>query len=187
MRNFLITLMLVFASCTVGAAQTKHIEGLRQMFDYDRSLPLDVREVGVEDRNGVRIHDVSYQSPKGGRVTAYLVVPEGQRQKFAGILFMHPRPGSRRNFLDEALSLAKAGAVSLLIDAPFSRAGESKREFDPTVTKPEADRDIYIQTVVDLRRGVDLLVSRSDVDPNRIGFIGHSYGAHTGAVLAGIE
>lgn len=157
------------------------------MFDYDRSLPLDVKEIGVEDRNGVRIHDVSYQSPKRGRVTAYLVVPSGQRRKFAGVLFMHARPGSRRNFLEEALSLAKVGAVSLLIDAPFSRAGESKREFDPTVTKPEGDRDIYIQTVVDLRRGVDLLVSRSDVDPNRIGFVGHSYGAHTGAVLAGIE
>ena len=74
--------------------------------------------------------------------------------------------------------------MSLLIDAPFSRTGESKREFDPTVTKPEADRDIYIQTVIDLRRGVDLLRSRSDVDPKRIGFVGHSYGAHTGAILA---
>lgn len=89
--------------------------------------------------------------------------------------------------MDEALSLAKVGVVSLLIDAPFSRAGESKREFDSTVTKPKADRDIYVQTVVDLRRGMDLLVSRSDVDPKRIGFVGHSYGAHTGAVLAGVE
>jgi cephalosporin-C deacetylase-like acetyl esterase len=85
------------------------------------------------------------------------------------------------------LQFAKVGVVSLLIDAPFSRTGESKREFDPTVTKPEADRDIYIQTVVDLRRGVDLLLSRSEVDRKRIGFVGHSYGAHTGAVLAGVE
>jgi dienelactone hydrolase len=186
-RNLLIALMLGIASCAVGRAQTKSIGELRQMFDYDRSLPLDVKELGVEDRNGVHIHDLSYQSPKGGRVTAYLIVPSGQRRKLAGVIFMHSRPGSRKNFLDEALSLTKAGAVSLLIDAPFSRAGESKREFDPTVTKPEADRDIYIQTVVDLRRGVDLLVSRSDVDPKRIGFMGHSYGAHTGAVLAGVE
>jgi cephalosporin-C deacetylase-like acetyl esterase len=34
---------------------------------------------------------------------------------------------------------------------------------------------------------VDLLLSRSDVDPKRIGFVGHSYGAHTGACLAGVE
>ncbi|HEV2705659.1 MAG TPA: acetylxylan esterase [Pyrinomonadaceae bacterium] len=157
------------------------------MFDYDRRLPLDVKEIGVEDGDGARRYDISYQSPKGGRVTAYLVVPSARGRKFAGVIFMHSRPGSRKNFLEEALSLAKAGVVCLLIDAPFSRAGESKREFDPTVTKPEVDRDIYIQTVIDLRRGVDLLLSRSDVDPKRIGFVGHSYGAHAGAVLAGVE
>jgi cephalosporin-C deacetylase-like acetyl esterase len=157
------------------------------MFDYEQSLPLDVKEVGVEDRNGVRIHDISYASPKGGRVTAYLVVPSDKNKKFAGVIYMHGKPGSRKTFLDEALQFAKAGAVSLLIDAPFSRTGESKRDFDPSVTKPEVDRDIYIQTVVDLRRGVDLLLSRSDVERKRIGFIGHSYGAHTGANLAGVE
>lgn len=187
MRNLFIVLILIIASCEVGFAQAKPIGELLQMFDYDRSMSLDVKEAGVEDRDGVRIHDISYESPKGGRVTAYLVVPSGERRNLAGVIFMHPRPGSRKNFLDEALTLAKAGAVSLLIDAPFSRAGESKREFDPTVTKPVVDRDIYIQTVVDLRRGVDLLLSRSDVDPKRIGFIGHSYGAHTGAILAGVE
>ena len=167
-------------------SQTRPINKLRQMFDYQQNAPLDVKENGVEEKTGVSIHDISYASPKGGRVTAYLVVPL-RKGKFAGVIFMHPRPGSRNTFLDEALTLARAGVVSLLIDAPFSRTGESKREFDPTVTKPKDDRDIYIQTVVDLRRGVDLLSSRSDVDRKRIGFVGHSYGAHTGAVLAGVE
>lgn len=182
-----ITLLLITAASAGTAAQSTSIRELRQMFAYDRALPLDVKKIQVEDRDGIRIHDISYQSPKGGRVTAYLVVPAGPRRKLAALVFMHARPGSRKNFLAEALALAKAGAVSLLIDAPFSRDGESKREFDPTVTKPEADRDIYIQTVIDLRRGVDLLLSRSDVDPKRIGFVGHSYGAHTGAILAAVE
>lgn len=187
MRNFILALVfVVIASCEIAFSQSNAIDELQQMFDYQQNAPLDVKENGVEEKNGVRIHDISYASPKGGRVTAYLVVPS-RKGKFAGVIFMHSRPGNRNTFLDEALTLARAGAVSLLIDAPFSRTGESKREFDPTVTKPKDDRDIYIQTVVDLRRGVDLLVSRSDVDRKRIGFIGHSYGAHTGAVLAGIE
>lgn len=187
MRNLFSVLVLIIVLCGVCFAQAKSINELRQMFEYDLNTPLDVKELGVENKNGALVYDVSYASPKGGRVSAYLVVPSEKRQKFAGVIFMHSRPGSRNTFLDEALQLAKAGAVSLLIDAPFSRAGESKREFDSTVTKPEADCDIYIQTVVDLRRGVDLLLSRSDVNRKRIGFIGHSYGAHTGAVLAGIE
>ena len=156
------------------------------MYDYDRTMPLDVKESGVEDRDGVRVHDVSYASPKGGRATAYLVVPSGKGTS-AGVIFMHMRPGSRSTFLNEALSLAREGVVSLLIDAPFSRTESSRRDFDPSVSKPEVDRNIYIQTVIDLRRGVDLLISRSDVDRRRIGFIGHSFGAHTGAVLAGVE
>lgn len=187
MGNLLIALLLVISTSGVAFAQAKSIRELRRNFEYDRSLPLDVKEVGVEDRDGLRIHDISYQSPRGGRVTAYLVAPSGRRRRLPGIIFMHSRPGSRKNFLDEALSLAKGGAVALLIDAPFSRVGESRRDFDPTVTTPEADRGIYVQTVVDLRRGVDLLVSRSDIDPKRIGFVGHSYGAHAGAVLAGVE
>ena len=49
------------------------------MFDYQQNAPLDAKENGVEDKNGVRIHDISYASPKGGRVTAYLVVPTKAR------------------------------------------------------------------------------------------------------------
>lgn len=186
MRNLFVALFLVLNSWGTAFAQVKPIGELRQMFNYAQNLPLDIKEGGVEDKGGVSVRDISFASPKGGRVTAYLVVPAG-KGKFAGVIFMHARPGSRTTFLHEALSLAKAGVVSLLIDAPFSRSGESKRDFDPTVTRPADDRNIYIQTVVDLRRGVDLLSSRPDVDPKRIGFIGHSYGAHTGAVLAGVE
>ena len=185
-RNLLVALVFVISSFGIAFAQVKPIDELRQMFGYEQTLPLDVKVGGVDDKSGISVRDISYASPKGGRVTAYLVVPAG-KGKFAGVIFMHGRPGSRNTFLNEALSLAKAGALSLLIDAPFSRFGESKRDFDPTVTKAQDDRDIYIQTVVDLRRGVDLLLSRSDIDPKRIGFIGHSYGAHTGAILAAVE
>ncbi len=111
MRNLFVAFILVITLCGIAFAQDKPIGKLRQMFDYEQSLPLDVKEVGVEDRNGIRIHDISYASPKGGRVTAYLVVPSDKKKKFAGIIFMHQRPGSRKTFLDEALQLAKAGAA----------------------------------------------------------------------------
>lgn len=39
-------------------------------FDYDQKAPLDVQEAGVEQRGDVTIHDISYASPKGGRVPA---------------------------------------------------------------------------------------------------------------------
>jgi dienelactone hydrolase len=44
-----------------------------------------------------------------------------------------------------------------------------------------------VQGVVELRRAVDLLRSLPQVDDDRIGFVGYSAGARTGAILAGVE
>jgi hypothetical protein len=41
--------------------------------------------------------------------------------------------------------------------------------------------------LIDFRRGVDLLLSRRDVDPRRLAYVGHSFDAHVGAILAGVE
>ena len=63
-------------------------EQLVKLYDYDRGAALDIKENGVEDRDGLKVHDISYASPRGGRVTAYLVVPPG-KGRLAGLLFMH--------------------------------------------------------------------------------------------------
>jgi cephalosporin-C deacetylase-like acetyl esterase len=41
--------------------------------------------------------------------------------------------------------------------------------------------------VIDMRRGVDVLLARRDVDPKRIAFVGHSYNAGVGALLSGVD
>jgi dienelactone hydrolase len=48
-------------------------------------------------------------------------------------------------------------------------------------------RKEQIQTIVDLRRGLDLLAARPEVDPKRLAYIGHSLGATVGGTLAGVE
>jgi dienelactone hydrolase len=184
MRRLFLCLLLLASWSEVTVAQIKPFPELAQAFDYDTKAPLDIKETGVEDRGGVKVHDIAYASPKGGQVSAYLVVPQG-RGPFAGLVFMHPDYGARTAFLSEALLLAETGAISLLIDAPFRRPEPSRRNFD--FTKPEGNREVFIQTIIDLRRGVDLLTSRRDVDSKRIGYVGHSYGAALGGVLASVE
>jgi dienelactone hydrolase len=44
-----------------------------------------------------------------------------------------------------------------------------------------------IQSIVDLKRGADLLLARNDVDPQRLAYVGHSYNATAGAFLSGID
>lgn len=188
MRKLICLSLLLLVFPLDSFAQGESYEQLLKRYDYDRRTPLDIKEGSVVRREGgVRVHDISYASLKGGRVPAYLVVPEG-KGPFAAILFGHwAMPGSpmknRTEFLDEAVALARAGAVSLLPDAPFARPGfkETTPPFDPR------DIDNYFQQVMDMRRGLDLLLARKDVDPSRVAYVGHSYNANVGGVLAGVE
>ena len=71
------------------------------------------------------IEDITYTGANGDTVPATLVIPKGAGN-FAGIVWGHWRmPGAananRSEFLDEAIALAPAGVVSLMIDAPQKR------------------------------------------------------------------
>lgn len=161
------------------------IEGLAHSFDYDPKQPLDIQDKVIEQFNGGTLHDITYTSPKGGPVAAYLVVPTG-KGPFAAVLFAHWGNGTRAEFIPEAKIYARAGAVSLIPDYPWDRPApwhKTPDHFD----KPEMDRDTEIQAVVDLRRGIDVLLARPDVDPKRLAYVGHSYGAQWGSILSAVD
>src|SRR3954468_18445218 len=176
-------------SSVLAAEAGPKFDELVREFDYDRNAPLNIREEKSEQRDGATLIELTYDSRRGGRVPATLVLPPGEGP-FAGILFGHwmmPKSpvANRKEFLDEALLLSRGGAVSLLIDAPlvrpgFIREGQGLRGL---VQNAEASR----QQVIDLRRGVDLLTARKEVDPARLAYVGHSYNAHTGGILAAVE
>ena len=151
------------------------------LFDYEAPFPVEITEKSVEEADGYTIHDISYPSPKSGDVPAYLVVPEGPGP-FAGIILMHGSSGSRETLVPLAEDLVHTGAVVLTISGPSARIpGRDWITFTPQ------DREEQIQLMVDLRRGVDLLAQHEKVDPSRLGYIGYSYGAAMGGLLAGIE
>lgn len=158
-----------------------------QHFDYDQKAPLNIKQVGVQRRETATVYDLTFDSPKGGVVPAYLVVPKG-RGPFAAIVWGHwywenSSMRNRREFLDEAIAMAPSGVISLLTDGPIARPGYVSSK------EPLNDQQVLnlVQAVVDMRRGVDLLVARRDVDPKRIAFVGHSYNAMVGAFLAGLD
>jgi cephalosporin-C deacetylase-like acetyl esterase len=142
-------------------------------FDYDKNAPLNAREHEVTVRDGIRVSLFSYENAKGGRTEGMLVVPVSIKGKTGAIIWTHS--GGYFNQLSDAILMAHGGAVSLLVN-PAS-GGDSA----------EATRDAMVATIVSLRRGVDLLTARSDVDPQRIGFVGHSYGAMMGTVACAVD
>src|SRR5260370_1302964 len=153
-------------------------------FEYDRSAPLDYRETLLSTRDGVRVYDSSYASPKGGRVRAYTAVPD-RKGRFAGIVWQHGGGQNRNWFLPDAIALPRAGAISILMDAPSNRP--------PEMRAPASKDDVenfqheMIQVAVDARRTYDVLAGRPEVDKDRIGYAVLSLGAMKGGSLAGTD
>ncbi|HKW35373.1 MAG TPA: hypothetical protein VJN92_20340 [Candidatus Acidoferrum sp.] len=180
-RSLTLGLLLLASAWAVLAQNAEHA------FDYDQHAPLDVQEKGVTRHGDSSVLDISYASPKGGRVPTYPVVPNG-KGPFAAVIWGHWYVGNspqrnRSEFLDEATALASTGVVSLLTDGPVARPGHVENK-DPLSEGQVAD---LLQQIIDMRRGVDLLLARKDVDAQRLAYVGHSYNATVGAFLSGID
>lgn len=150
-------------------------------FEYEHSRPLDVQETSQREQEGVTLREISY-ALGDGRNAATLIGPKtGGDQLRPGVLFVHwygpPEPTSNRTqFIPDGIALARAGAVSLLIDTPWS-----KPEYFHERTR-EGDYARSVQQVKDLRRALDVLLAQPTIDPERIAYVGHDFGAMYGAL-----
>jgi dienelactone hydrolase len=155
------------------------------MFSYDATAPLNTFLEKPEVTDESLVTAVSFSGSRGP-VSATLVTPP-QKGKYPAIIFV-PDYGRRDEFLPEALLLTRARrpAVSLLIDGPQERPVGWRRSFN-SLSDDDNDRDIHIQSIIDIRRGIDMLVQSGDVDVSRIAYVGHGYGANWGAILSSIE
>ena len=179
-----LTIAVLLLSASASSAQDPD---LLRHFDYDRTTPLNLKRIGVAHRERADVYDITYDSLKGGVVPAYLVVPKG-RGPFAAVIWGHwywdnSSMRNRREFLEEAIVLAQAGVVSLLTDGPVARPGHRE------IKDPLDERNFteFFQQVMDMRRGVDVLLARGNVDRKRIAYVGHSYNAGVGALLSGVD
>src|SRR5258707_273440 len=193
MRTF-AGLALLLVPPTLG--QQDHNQ-LLQHWDYDQAAPFDIKQAGIQERDGVTVYDISFLSPAGDRsaavgpnggvVTSYLVLPPG-KGPFPGVIYGRwCMPGSekknRGEFLDEAIVLAHSGVLSLLPDHVSVHPGFA----EDTAPMNEQQIAVAVQQDVNLRRGADLLLARKDVDPKRMAYVGHSCDATAGGFLSGID
>jgi dienelactone hydrolase len=149
--------------------------------DPAKKVPLDV-QVKEEKKSAQWIRKrLSFATEKDDRVPAYLLLPLGKKGKLPAVLCLHQTNGKRGKDetaglsgnpnLHYALHLAERGYVTLALDYP--NFGEY--EID---VYARGYQSASMKAIWNNMRAIDLLQSLPEVNPERIGCIGHSLGGH---------
>ena len=180
--------ILKTAGLLAGAGLVGLMSQATLTFEDSRKPALDLKEASRREQGGAVLRDVSYAMLDAGvRNNATIVEAKTPAASLRpAVLFVHwygpPRPTSNRTqFIPDAVDLAGAGVVSLLIDTPWSEP-----EFFKKRTR-EQDYARSVQQVKDLRRALDVLLAQPNIDPKRVAFVGHDFGAMYGVLEAATD
>jgi hypothetical protein len=150
---------------------------------------LDPQVIEEMQRSDVTMRRITYVSEPGDRVPALLLLPRDRAGRRPAMLCLHqttkvgklePAGLGGDPELAYAAELAARGYVALVPDYP--NFGDYR--IDPyELGYASASR----KGVRNHQRGLDLLATLPEVDPKRIGVIGHSLGGHNAIFLAVLD
>ena len=162
---------------------------VREAIHYEPpSGPLQVTTYGTITRPGYRIEKLIYESEPGIFIPSLLYVPDAGASRKAAVLMVNG--DGKAASASEAEQFAASGTVVLSID--MRGTGETRvdtdvnsREFDhyfgdfnDTMTALLVGKTMAGMRALDISRGVDVLTSRKEVDPNQV----YGYGKDEGAL-----
>jgi dienelactone hydrolase len=189
-------ILLASTRAAMAQAQPPTAESLRlAVYNYDSSLALQPELKLLPDRlesqSALRTRwHLAYDSVHDQRVTAILTIPKKFAAPFPAVILLAGSGGHKDTDYVRIASdlMSTLGYATLSIDAQYhgerSRPGRSG---DIHLINSSTNRDAWIQTVIDLRRAVDYLQSRDDIDKSKIGYLGFSQGGMIGGTFIGVE
>jgi len=131
-----------------------------------------------------------FYSEQNEKVPTLIYKPITGKGPFPVVIFLHGTGGSKDNAEIKRMltALCRKGIMTVAIDARFhgeriSGHAHGSKEYVAAITKAWENKDpahqthpFYYDTVYDLWRLTDYLITRPDVDPKRIGMTGISMG-----------
>ena len=157
---------------------------LKELWDIPLD-PVEYKVIRSYKQGSIKVEEIYYQSrPYKGkpvRIFGYFCYPVNV-EKLPAILISHGGGGTAH--LGRSVTWAKRGYAVLTIDLPGKgeqRAGSRSTGPDmdvPTLlrTTPDPSYNYLVHAVAAARNGITFLTQRSEVDPERIGMVGLSWG-----------
>jgi hypothetical protein len=132
--------------------------------------------------NGTRlVQDVYLRAEDGSQTRAFIIRPYQPQPNPSAVMFVHllgsPPDNDREEFFEDALQLADANAVSLLVEAPWADP-----EWFPN-RKLEEDVPNVLKYAALLQGQFRFLLTESKAGPERVAFVAHDFGAMYGTLL----
>lgn len=141
-------------------------------------------QVADAGRDGsVRLERITYSSADGNSVPALLAIPT-DREPLGCLMYQGGLGQTKEQLPDVAKGAAALRLATFTIDPREGGARGSLARVLAAINTPETLRAMVLNTVVDLRLGLDYLNSRPECHHN-IAFVGTSFGAVVGVLFAG--
>ena len=158
---------------------------LSQMKDYQKLDPSDVRVLVARKEDGYSKQLLVFQTPFGYRRMAELFTPD-REGPHPLILFIHwyepeAHDSNRSQFVEEAVEMAKSGAICLTVETLWSDA-----DFFLKRTQID-DMQNSMEEVVNQRRFLDFLAAQPNADLSRFALVGHDFGGMYGVLSGSLD
>ncbi len=151
--------------------------------------PVEVRRIEVTQVEGAKRQTISFATGDGDSVAAYLYLPtDSAGQRRPAMLALHQTSQlGKKEVAGFSKSPGQAYGAELAARGYIVLAPDYPSFGDSQAYDFQADRYVSgtMKGIWNHMRAVDLLTARDDVDPERIGVIGHSLGGHN-AMFVGV-
>ncbi|MCA9027561.1 MAG: alpha/beta fold hydrolase [Planctomycetaceae bacterium] len=154
-------------------------------------VPLDAESELIEETENYQRYRVTFASAPGERVIAWLLMPNDLTDRASAMLCLHQTVpigkdepaglGGKPN-LHYAHELANRGYVCLVPDYPSF--GEDAFDFEAAADRWQSGS---MKAIWNNIRSIDYLETLPEVNPDRIGVIGHSLGGHNALFTAAFD
>ncbi len=179
--GILLSVMFIPSASLASSNGTTPVDPAKviQFYSYDRSQPLQAKTILKAENQWYRRYELTYES-EGDTVYAAYFEPKTSGKVPCAIGIHGMFSEDEDQFWHVADFAAKRGFAVLMPSLPYHHRRSkgiqviSGQKF--VVAPPVVVRDNFRRAVVDMRRALDWLMSRDNVDPERVYITGASLG-----------
>jgi dienelactone hydrolase len=186
----LILALLTFGASAEEKASPPEVKKVTCPFPMDHGKALDAKDEVVNQADDHTQYRVEFTGIKDDRVPGYLYVPKRKpdvKTPLPAVLLQYGSGGNKKT--DYIVALGKQfvarGFIVLTIDSIGRGERRTKDQKNDNLSLISDERVMHY--CGDYSRAIDYLCSRQDVDKDRVGYVGISWGAITGITFCAYD